>query len=931
MSKIRTEDIIDSSGINSALKEIVERLNELTGAMDKTYQSMGKANKTSEEKKRIDKEQARQLKEQTQLEKKLHREKERMHKFRMRQRAKEMNAIFKQNQKQRELIRASRQEVRTNEQLNQKLKALRILREQVDRTTVAGTRKYTQMTAEIRRLAAAQDTNNRSMRVYNQNVGNYPKIVSGAIAAAGALIMAFRQVARHVGKAVNAFLIQQDITERVERQFGSYSDTIIKAAQETQRLTTVGDEQYMKLAVQAQNFGIANENVNKTVQDSIGLAEMFKDAGLKQTTAMKALALAQEGNYAQLQRYIPALRSVNSDTEKQALLNEISAKGFQMAQDNANTYAGRLQQIKNIYGDLQEEVGGQFLTGLFSTEDGEKVINSLDRIIEVLRETQIISEFINIYKNLFKDLFKPIDDIAQAFGLANDGGDSFALILKTLGATTKIAMLPLNILLSALGAITGFIKDLFTLSPDEWFKSFDNAAKSLLSPITSLGQSLGIVKESVDLTEIAYVSLEDKVREFTDKFTHYSQEQQEQIQETTELFLESTEARKKAALSEMELLAKSGASQAEIYKQGVKLLEQYNSETKSEIDNYRDAIKEITKKNEVLNLNKDKVEAATNELKEFLKQAEKLQKLNIDLGLSIAGITDKFDNLHNQVEETRISALRLHDIFSEIDWSNLGGTEISGLDKALRRANEIMGKFGQSALLVYETIDFAAGEYFANQNQRLADEQTRIDKYYDNQFRLYAEDADRLAQTKEAKRIEEEKLAAEQARIARQQAMFEKAKALFDIVVNTAVGVIKALAMTPPNPFLAATIGATGAVQTGIVAARPLPQYAVGLDKAKSDHVGFAGEEGSELMTLPDGSQHLIEKPSVVFIPKGSSIDTAEATQAKLRAMENNRQIVDNAKFQKQQIYYLKSINNKIDTSKTSTDKDLFYIKKYMK
>jgi len=78
---------------------------------------------------------------------------------------------------------------------------------------------------------------------------------------------------------VNAFLIQQDITERVERQFGSYSDTIIKAAQETQKLTTVGDEQYMKLAVQAQNFGIANENVNKTVQDSIGLAEMFKDAG----------------------------------------------------------------------------------------------------------------------------------------------------------------------------------------------------------------------------------------------------------------------------------------------------------------------------------------------------------------------------------------------------------------------------------------------------------------------------------------------------------------------------------------------------------------------------------------------------------------------------------------------------------------------------
>jgi hypothetical protein len=51
---------------------------------------------------------------------------------------------------------------------------------------------------------------------------------------------------------------------------------------------------------------------------------------------------------------------------------------------------------------------------------------------------------------------------------------------------------------------------------------------------------------------------------------------------------------------------------------------------------------------------------------------------------------------------------------------------------------------------------------------------------------------------------------------------------LFEISINTAQGIISALASKPPNPILAAFIAAAGAVQLAAVAARPIPKFEKG-------------------------------------------------------------------------------------------------------
>jgi hypothetical protein len=67
-------------------------------------------------------------------------------------------------------------------------------------------------------------------------------------------------------------------------------------------------------------------------------------------------------------------------------------------------------------------------------------------------------------------------------------------------------------------------------------------------------------------------------------------------------------------------------------------------------------------------------------------------------------------------------------------------------------------------------------------------------------------------------------IAAEKTKQARQ----DKALALFEIGINTAQGVISALASKPPNPILAAFIAAAGLAQAAVVASKPIPKFEKG-------------------------------------------------------------------------------------------------------
>jgi len=125
-------------------------------------------------------------------------------------------------------------------------------------------------------------------------------------------------------------------------------------ASEIQKITTVGDEATMSLVALGRTMGIATENIEEATKGAIGLSKAF---GIDLNTAMKMTALAYQGEYEMLGRYIPALRTATSEAEKAAIVQEAMANGFSIAQAEMGTISGQFSALKNTIGDAMEAAG----------------------------------------------------------------------------------------------------------------------------------------------------------------------------------------------------------------------------------------------------------------------------------------------------------------------------------------------------------------------------------------------------------------------------------------------------------------------------------------------------------------------------------------------------------------------------------------------
>lgn len=116
--------------------------------------------------------------------------------------------------------------------------------------------------------------------------------------------------------------------------------------------------------------------------------------------------------------------------------------------------------------------------------------------------------------------------------------------------------------------------------------------------------------------------------------------------------------------------------------------------------------------------------------------------------------------------------------------------------------------------------------------------------------------------------------------IQRQQAEAQRRQAVFNILVNTAQGVVSALAMTPPNVPLSIAIGVIGALQAGIVASTPIPQFYKGTENAPGGYA-WVDERGPELhLDKHNRVKSTGEgKANLRLLAPGDKIKTAEETR----------------------------------------------------
>lgn len=190
----------------------------------------------------------------------------------------------------------------------------------------------------------------------------------------------------------------------------------------------------------------------------------------------------------------------------------------------------------------------------------------------------------------------------------------------------------------------------------------------------------------------------------------------------------------------------------------------------------------------------------------------------------------------------------------------------------------------------------------------------------------------------------EAKYAKKEAALRNAQAKKEKQQALFSAGINIASGIVKALASSPPpaNFILAALVGALGAVQLGVIAAKPIPKFKHGTGgMLQLDTTAIVGDGGKqELITTPTGNFLSPATDTMVHLPRGSQVfggDSPETKAAMSGGMsdEHYRGLVKEERLTRKAIeniqyppYFTEKSLVKLNKVKNSR---IHYIDKYLK
>lgn len=134
-----------------------------------------------------------------------------------------------------------------------------------------------------------------------------------------------------------------------------------KFAAQIQKITVYGDEDIMMLMQLMNSLGVTSDALENATKHAIGMAAA---TGRDVRSMAMYIALAAQGEFTMLRRYIPALRSTTDETEQLAIITKFAAAGFKIAQAEAKITAGALKQMKNAVGDVFEAIGKPFLDNI---------------------------------------------------------------------------------------------------------------------------------------------------------------------------------------------------------------------------------------------------------------------------------------------------------------------------------------------------------------------------------------------------------------------------------------------------------------------------------------------------------------------------------------------------------------------------------------
>lgn len=171
---------------------------------------------------------------------------------------------------------------------------------------------------------------------------------------------------------------------------------LAEIANQIQAETGYSDDAAVAMMARMKILGVATDKLGEAARASIGLAS----AGLNETAAMKAVAMAMQGNYDMLKRYVPALRTATSETEKQRIVNELFTKGYAQQKETLKTTSGAWAAFKGRIGDAFEEFG-RIIERSFGIRDAlTAAADKVNAFNERVRKWIVSEQFLSLQRSI---------------------------------------------------------------------------------------------------------------------------------------------------------------------------------------------------------------------------------------------------------------------------------------------------------------------------------------------------------------------------------------------------------------------------------------------------------------------------------------------------------------------------------------------------
>lgn len=451
------------------------------------------------------------------------------------------------------------------------------------------------ISASIDKFKSSVNEANQTVKGFGKDANNTMDKLNKTIANVGKTIIAAFSVREIVNfskacfEAYNNQLQQETKLAEIMRTRQNATDEEIASirayASELQKSGVIGDEVALsgaqqlatyakmpdtiyKLLPAMENYAAQQHGVNTTNQDMVNIANLFGKALQGNVGALKRMGITLTEEQEKILKY-------GTEEERAALLTQVfNDKVGDMNEKLAQTPEGKVQQLKNTLGDLQETLGAALapvITEIASAvsaffaehepqiqnfsqnvlprikEETEKVFNSIKKALDFVKEHKTLMETIAIIIGSITAailLYNAYQTIATAITTAKAAADAAgAASLWAYAAAQAAAMLPIIGVVAAISAVIAII----VLCIKHWdeikavvikvahaiaekveemktkaVESFNNLKEGIASRVeaikSSVAEKFNAIKQKI-LTPIQ--SAKDKVKELINKIRSF--------------------------------------------------------------------------------------------------------------------------------------------------------------------------------------------------------------------------------------------------------------------------------------------------------------------------------------------------------------------------------------------------------------------------